>query len=66
MGRERRRIQTALRFAALVFVLAWLFSEELQVRVPFWIPFAALLAAEVEFLVRGWRESRGGARPAGG
>ena len=42
--------------AALVFVAAWLFSEHLQRLVPFWIPFALLLAAEVELAVRGWRE----------
>lgn len=58
MGQDRRRIQIALRVAALGFVVVWLFSAELQLRVPFWVPFVALLAAEVEFLVRGWREGR--------
>lgn len=56
MGRDRQRLQLALRIGALAFVVAWLLSSELQLRVPFWVPFAILLAAEVEFVVRGWRE----------
>jgi hypothetical protein len=54
----RRRLQQGLRAAALVFVVAWLFSQQLQLRVPFWVPFALLLAAETEFLFRGLREGR--------
>jgi hypothetical protein len=58
---DRRSLQVALRIGGLAFVVAWLLSAELQLRVPFWVPFAILLAAEVEFLVRGWREGRGAA-----
>ena len=46
--------------AALVFVAAWLFSTALQRLIPFWIPFALLLAAELELAVRAWRELRQG------
>jgi hypothetical protein len=50
---DRRRAQVVLRAAALGFVLAWLFVEGLREWVPFWLPFVVLLAAEVEFVVRG-------------
>lgn len=52
-----------IRAAALGFVLAWLFVPALQERVPFWVPFAVLAAAELEFAVRGWREGRVGGPP---
>jgi hypothetical protein len=58
VGIDRRRLQLLLRAAALAFVLAWLLSRELQQRVPFWAPFAILLALEAEFLVRARREGR--------
>jgi hypothetical protein len=58
VSRDRRRLQLALRVAGLVFVVAWLFSWRLQRLVPFWVPFAVLLAAEAEFLLRGVRERR--------
>lgn len=54
----RGRAQGALRVAGLVFVVAWLLSGALQSAVPFWLPFAILAAAELEFLVRGRRESQ--------
>ncbi len=66
MGHDRRRLQIGLRVVALAFVVAWLFSEELQLRVPFWVPFALLLAAEAEFLVQGWRERGGRGSPVDG
>ncbi len=47
-----------MRVAALAFVLAWLFVEALRAWVPFWLPFAVLLATEVEFVLRGRREPR--------
>ena len=53
---DRSTVQTAVRVAAIVFVVAWLFVEALREVVPFWLPFALLLAAEVEFVVRGRRE----------
>jgi hypothetical protein len=58
---DRSSAQTVVRVAALAFVVAWLFVRPLQDAVPFWLPFAALLAAEVEFVVRGVRERRAGA-----
>jgi hypothetical protein len=56
---DRETIQSAVRGAALVFVVAWLFSDDLRAWIPFWLPLAALLAAEVEFVLRGRRESPG-------
>jgi hypothetical protein len=53
---DRTAVQTAVRLAAIAFVVAWLFIEALREVVPFWLPFAVLLAAEVEFVVRGRRE----------
>jgi hypothetical protein len=53
---DRNTVQTTVRIAAIVFVVAWLFVEALREVVPFWLPFAVLLAAEVEFVVRGRRE----------
>ena len=53
---DRNTVQTTVRIAAIVFVVAWLFVEALREVVPFWLPFALLLAAEVEFVVRGRRE----------
>ncbi len=60
-SRSRDRVQTVSRIVALVFVVLWLFSTRLQSAVPFWLPFAILLATEVEFVVRGIRERRSGA-----
>ncbi len=57
--RSRDRVQTVSRIVALVFVVLWLFSTRLQSGIPFWLPFAILLAMEVEFVVRGIRERRG-------
>ncbi len=53
---DRTAVQTAVRVAAVVFVVAWLFVAALREVVPFWLPFVVLLAAEVEFVVRGRRE----------
>lgn len=63
MEPRRYRVQAVVRAAALGFVLVWLFVPTLQELVPFWVPFAVLAAAEVEFAVRGWREGRDGAPP---
>jgi len=49
---DRRRIQIALRAGALAFVVMWLFSRRLQELVPYLLPFALLVVAEAEFLVR--------------
>ena len=58
---SRSSLQTGLRIAALVFVLAWLFVDTLQEWLPFWLPFVVLLATELEFVLRGRTEPR---RPA--
>ncbi|HET9242818.1 MAG TPA: hypothetical protein VFN99_05200 [Gaiella sp.] len=58
---SRTKTQMVLRAAALAFVLAWLFVDELRGLVPFWLPFVVLLATEVEFVLRGRLEPR---RPA--
>jgi hypothetical protein len=50
---DRGQTQVALRVAAVAFVVAWLFVERLRELVPFWMPFVVLLAAEVEFVLRG-------------
>ena len=55
---DRTAVQTAVRVATVVFVVAWLFVEALREVVPFWLPFAVLLAAEVEFVVRAVARSR--------
>lgn len=55
---RRSSLQTGLRVAALVFVLAWLFVDDLQEWVPFWLPFLVLLATEVEFVLSGRSEPR--------
>jgi hypothetical protein len=64
---DRATLQSALRAAALVFVASWLFSDGVRAWVPVWIPILVLLAAEVEFVVRGRREERraGGRVPPG-
>jgi hypothetical protein len=54
----RGRIQLVVRLAALLFVLAWLFVDDLQEWVPFWLPFVVLLATELEFVFRGRSEPR--------
>jgi hypothetical protein len=56
---DRETLQSALRAAAVVCVVAWLFSGDLRAWIPFWLPLAVLLAAEVEFVVRGRRETPG-------
>ena len=45
-------------------MIAWLFSGSLQTALPFWLPFAILAATEVEFVVRGWRQTRGAQVPS--
>jgi hypothetical protein len=45
-----------LRLAALAFIVAWFFVPDLHSSIPAWLPFFALLALEVNFLVAGWRE----------
>jgi hypothetical protein len=58
---RRSSLQTAVRIGALCFVVAWLFVDALQTVVPFWLPFAVLVATEAEFVVRGRGEPH---RPA--
>ena len=53
MGSSRRNVQAVVRVAAIGFVVAWLFVERLRDAVPFWLPFVVLLAAELEFVLRG-------------
>ena len=55
---DRATFQSAVRAAALVFVAAWLFSDGVRAWVPVWVPILVLLAAEVEFVVRGRREEQ--------
>jgi len=50
---DRGTAQNVIRAAAVGFVVAWLFVERLREWVPFWLPFVVLLAAEVEFVLRG-------------
>jgi len=54
---DRAAFQAAVRAAAIVVVVAWLFSDDVRAWVPVWVPIALLLAAEVEFVVRGRREA---------
>ncbi len=53
---DRATLQSAVRAAAIVFVVAWLFSDDVRLWVPVWAPIAVLLAAEIEFVVRGRRD----------
>jgi hypothetical protein len=55
---SRTSLQSAVRLAALGFVVAWLFVDELQRLVPFWLPFVILLGTELEFVLRGRSEPR--------
>jgi len=54
---DRATVQAAFRAAALVVVLAWLFSDDVRAWVPIWVPIVLLLAAELEFVFRGRREA---------
>ena len=64
---DRDAVQAAARAAALVVVVAWLFVADLRAWIPIWLPLVLLLAAEVEFVIRGRREQPGrratGGRP---
>jgi len=60
---DRAALQAAVRAAALVVVAAWLFSDDVRAWVPIWVPIVLLLAAEVEFVVRGRREGPRAATP---
>jgi hypothetical protein len=51
-----------LRLAAVVFVVAWFLLPGLRDWIPVWLPFLALAALELSFLVSAWRE-RGTAPP---
>ena len=55
-------VQASLRAAGLVFVVAWLFVEDLRAWIPFWLPLVVLLAAEVEFVLRGRHDGPRGRR----
>ena len=59
---NRASFQAALRAAAVVFGIAWLFAADLRAWIPFWLPFVALLAAEVEFVLRGRNDAPRGRR----
>jgi hypothetical protein len=49
---DREALQSAIRAAALVFVAAWLFVDDLRAWIPVWLPVVVLLAAEAEFVLR--------------
>src|SRR6188508_1744868 len=53
---DRATVQAAVRAAALVVVVAWLFSDDVRAWVPIWVPIVLLLVAELEFVFRGRRE----------
>lgn len=61
---DRATVQSAVRAGAVVVVLAWLLSDDVRAWVPVWVPIVLLLAAEVEFVVRGRREAPRGSRRA--
>ena len=63
MAPSRRTAQAVVRVAAIGFVVAWLFVERLRELVPFWLPFVVLLAAELEFVLRGRLEAPRPRRP---
>jgi len=42
---DREALQAAIRAAALVFVGAWLFVDDLRAWIPLWVPLVVLLAA---------------------
>ncbi|MBA3347394.1 MAG: hypothetical protein H0T13_02425, partial [Actinobacteria bacterium] len=50
-----------LRIATVVFVVAWFFVPGLRSWIPLWLPFLALAAFELHFVVTGLRD-RGAAR----
>lgn len=56
LPRNRVLLQRILRVALLGFVVAWLFVGAIRTRIPFWLPFVVLLAAELEFVNTGRRE----------
>jgi hypothetical protein len=60
---DRATLQAAVRAAALVVVVAWLFSDDVRAWVPVWVPVVLLLAAELEFVLRGRREAPRPATP---
>ncbi|HEX6724409.1 MAG TPA: hypothetical protein VF073_04125 [Gaiella sp.] len=60
---DRATLQAAVRAAALVVVVAWLFSDDVRAWVPIWVPIVLLLAAEIEFVLRGRREAPRPATP---
>lgn len=55
-GPDRATLQAALRAGALVFVVGWLFVADLRAWIPVWLPLVVLLAAELEFVWRGWQQ----------
>ena len=54
-----------LRVAALVSILAWFLLPELQNVIPIWVPFFAVVALELHFLVTGLRADSGRRSRAG-
>jgi hypothetical protein len=63
---DRATIQAGVRAAGLVFVVAWLFVEDLRAWIPIWLPLVVLLAAEIEFVVQSRHEpGRPGRRTTG-
>jgi len=59
---SRYSAQAGIRAAALVFVAAWLFVDDLRAWIPIWLPLVVLLVAEVEFVLLARRDVPGGQR----
>lgn len=49
-------MERRIRIGAVAFVLAWFFVPVLRDTIPAWLPFLALAAFELQFLLAGWRE----------
>ena len=54
-----------VRIAAAVALCVWFFVPELQSAIPLWLPFLALAALELHFLVAGLRERGSPSAPRG-
>jgi hypothetical protein len=58
-------MERRIRIAAVAFILAWFFVQELRNAIPAWLPFLALAAFELHFLLAGWRERGAPRAPRG-
>jgi hypothetical protein len=56
MGDGRVRLLRRLRLVLIVALVVWFFSPpDFRDEVPLWLPFAAVLALEAQFVVSSWR-----------